>query len=451
MRVPATDTRGRVRCKARFGGDLASGGTFPQIDRGMAAPASLSPARAAWVTLAILSGLNFLNYLDRYVMSAVLTPLQKDLHLDDTRGGWAASAFMLGYFLTAPFFGYLGDRYPRKYLMLGGVIAWSLATAASGLAQNFTEFFCIRIFVGIGEACFVTMGPSWISDLFASTRRNTAITLFYVAIPVGSAIGFTIGGWFAARGDWRGAFWWVGLPGVVLALSLLFLREPRRGEADGLEGKTPVPARFREVLHLLLHRRYNLLVWGYAAQTFSIGAFAFWGPSFLHRIHALPLDRASTLFGEILAGTGLVATLLGGFLANQIRRRMATGYVWLMALSMTLAIPVCFFALMTTDVTLCLSGLAASMFFLFLPTGPITSEIFEIVPVHLRASAVALCTFMIHLFGDLGSPAAVGFVSDRMHHDLRAGVLVLPGVLVAGSVLWWILLRCTPVFFKVEP
>jgi hypothetical protein len=106
---------------------------------------------------------------------------------------------------------------------------------------------------------------------------------------------------------------------------------------------------------------------------------------------------------------------------------------------------------MTTDVTLCLSGLAASMFFLFLPTGPITSEIFEIVPVHLRASAVALCTFMIHLFGDLGSPAAVGFVSDRMHHDLRAGVLVLPGVLVAGSVLWWILLRCTPVFFKVEP
>ncbi len=451
MGVPATDTRGPLRCKARFGDNLASPGRFPQIDRAMAASASFSPARAAWITLALLSGLNFLNYLDRYVMSAVLTPLQKDLRLDDTAGGWAASAFMLGYFLTAPFFGYLGDRHPRKYLMLGGVMVWSVATAASGLAQSFPEFFAIRIFVGIGEACFVTMGPSWISDLFSATRRNTAITLFYVAIPVGSAIGFTIGGWFAQRGDWRGAFWWVGLPGVLLALSLLFLREPRRGEADGIAGQlAPTTTRFAEILRLLLDRRYNLLVWGYAAQTFAIGAFGFWGPSFLHRIHALPLDRSSTLFGEILAGTGLVATLLGGWIANQVRRHIATGYVWLMALSMTLAVPVCFYALITPNATLSLAGLAAGMFFLFLPTGPITSEIFEIVPVHLRASAVALCVFMIHLFGDLGSPAAVGFVSDHAGHDLRSGVLVLPGVLLAGAVLWWILLRFTPSLSKVE-
>src|ERR1700744_203014 len=138
-------------------------------------PVALTPARAAWITLAILSGLNMLNYLDRYVMSAVLTPMQQDLGLTDGGAGAAASAFMWGYFITVPLFGYLGDRLPRKYLMLAGVVVWSLATALSGIAHSFHELFAIRLFVGVGEACFVSMSPSWISDLFASPRRNTAL------------------------------------------------------------------------------------------------------------------------------------------------------------------------------------------------------------------------------------------------------------------------------------
>jgi len=403
----------------------------------------------AWWTLGLLFGLNLLNYLDRYVMSAVLTPIQHDLRLGD---GDAASAFMLGYFLTAPIFGYLGDRYPRKFLMLAGVMVWSAATACSALAQNFSELFCIRVFVGVGEAAFVTMGPSWISDLFSATRRNTAITIFYVAIPVGSAIGFTIGGWFADRGDWRGAFLWAGLPGILFALSLLFLREPRRGEADGVEAEvgTHGHVRWREVAGLLAKKRYALLVWGYAAQTFAIGAFGIWGPAFLNRIHQLPLGHASTIFGEMLAGTGFVATMLGGFIANRLRLRTAAGYPWLMALSMAAAVPICFFALTTASATWSLVGLGASMFFLFLPTGPITSEMLEIVPVHLRASAVALSMFMTHLFGDLGSPAAVGYVSQAAHHNLQIGVLILPAMLVVGTVLWACLVWATPATREIE-
>ena len=411
----------------------------------MRSPASvpLSSPTTAWFTLAILSGLNMFNYLDRYVMSAVLTPMQKELGLSDGDAGWAASAFMLGYFITAPVFGYLGDRFPRKYLMLGGVLVWSLATAGSGLASNFAHLFAIRMVVGVGEACFVTMGPSWISDVFAATRRNTALTLFYVAIPFGSAIGFTIGGWFAQHGDWRGAFIYAGLPGVILALLLLTIREPRRGESDGVEGTNVPKARVSEVGGLLLNRRYNLLVWGYAAQTFSIGAFGVWGPTFLHRIHGMSLGSASTIFGAMLAGTGLVATLLGGFLANGLRRRTAAGYVWVMALSLIAATPVCFFALMIGNATLSLVGLGTSMFFLFLPTGPIASEIFEIVPVHLRASAMALCTFVIHLFGDFVSPTVVGNLSTFYGDDLQKGVLILPAVLLAGAALWCVLIRFT--------
>ena len=408
-------------------------------------PVTQTLSRAAWITLAILSGLNMLNYLDRYVMSAVLTPMRHDLGLTEGGGGAAASAFMWGYFITVPFFGYLGDRMPRKYLMLAGVVVWSLATAFSGFAHTFLQLFIIRLFVGVGEACFVSMSPSWISDLFASPRRNTALTLFYVAIPVGSALGFTIGGWFAEHHDWRHAFIYTGLPGVLMALTLLLLREPRRGEADGMAEKVHESAKIAEVFDLLRNKRYSLLVWGYAAQTFAMGGFAVWGANFLVEAHQMKIGYAATMFGAILAGTGLVATLVGGFIANYLRKRTPAGYVWLMAVSMLLATPTCIFALTVGNGTLSLIGLGVSMFLLFLPTGPITSEIFEIVPVHLRASAVALCTFMIHLFGDLGSPTIVGYLSDGLG-GLKYGVLILPVLLLVGAILWGILIRYT-----VEP
>jgi MFS family permease len=402
----------------------------------------------AWGALAILSGLNMLNYLDRYVMSGVLTPLQQDLGLDDSAAGWAASAFMLGYFLTAPLFGYLGDRFPRKLLMMAGVLVWSGATALSGWAQNFEQLFCIRIFVGVGEAAFVTMGPSWIADLFSPARRNTALTLFYVAIPFGSAIGFTLGGQFAERGEWRDAFLYAGLPGVLLALVLLFLREPRRGESDGATGalpKTTVP----ELLGLFRNRRYQLLVWGYTAQTFALGAFGLWGPAFLHRVHGLPLKEAATVFGVMLAGSGLFATLLGGLAATRLHRVTPAGYAWVMAFSIVAALPVCGFALTVGNATLSLVGLGASMFLLFLPTGPVMSELIEVVPIHLRATAVALCTFLIHLFGDWGSPTIVGYVSD-WSGSLEKGVLILPFVLMIGAVFWCLLLRFTREPIPVE-
>jgi MFS family permease len=405
-------------------------------------PSLPGAANWAWCTLAIMTGLNIFNYLDRYVMSAVLTPMEKELGMNDGDAGWAASAFMLGYFITAPFFGYLGDRFPRKFLMLGGVMVWSLATAASGLAHGFAELFAIRIVVGVGEACFVTLGPSWISDVFAKTGRNTALTIFYVATPFGSAIGFTIGGWFAQHGDWRNAFFYVGLPGVLLALLLLLIPEPRRGASDGIGTEIP-KASVKEVGALLLNRRYNLLVWGYAALTFSIGAFGYWGPTFLYRTHGMSLGYSGTIFGAMLAGSGFVATLIGGFLANVLRKRTPAGYVWVMALSLVAATPVCFFALMVGSTTLSLVGLGASMFFLFLPSGPIASEIFEIVPVHLRASAMAMATFVIHLFGDFGSPTIVGHISTYFGGNLQRGVLILPVVLTFGAILWCVLIRYT--------
>jgi MFS family permease len=408
----------------------------------MSRPLPTSTAATAWNALVILTGLNLFNYLDRYVMSAVVTPMQKDLALSDRAAGSVAAAFMLSYLLCAPVFGYVGDRHARKYLMLASVVVWSMATAACGFAQNFTQLYAARLIVGVGEACFVTMAPSWISDCFAAARRNTALSFFYAAIPFGSAIGFVFGGLFAQHGDWRGAFIYAGLPGVVLALSLLLLREPARGEADGLAPEAVIAPHVGEIAGLMLNRRYALLVWGYAAQTFAIGAFGVWGPTFLYRIHGMDLASSATIFGGMLAGTGLVATLLGGMLANMLRRRTAAAYVWVMALSLVIAVPLCFLAVMAGDRTLSLVGFGASMFFIFLPTGPLASEMFEIVPVHLRASAVAVSMFVIHLFGDFISPTIVGQLSTQWA-SLQKAVLVLPAALVLGAVLWGALIAFT--------
>ena len=150
----------------------------------------LSPS---W-TLAILSGLNLFNYLDRYVLSAVLSPLQKELHINDGQAGRIMTAFMIGYFVTSPFFGYLGDRFPRKWLIAAGIFVWSLGTVLTGFAGTFAVLLGYRVLVGLGEASYATISPSLISDNFKPAQRNNALTIFYVAIPVGAALGSIIGG-----------------------------------------------------------------------------------------------------------------------------------------------------------------------------------------------------------------------------------------------------------------
>ncbi|HWF17628.1 MAG TPA: MFS transporter, partial [Verrucomicrobiae bacterium] len=269
----------------------------------------LSPA---WM-LTILSGLNLFNYLDRYVLSAVLTPLQKELHLSNGQAGRIMTAFMIGYFVTSPFFGYLGDRLPRKWLIAVGIFVWSLGTLLTGYATTFAVLLSYRVLVGLGEASYATISPSLISDEFPPERRNNALTIFYVAIPVGAALGSILGGVIAARYSWREAFIWAGAPGLLLALILLPFKEPERG---GMEGKAAECAKrptVTDILNLFRVKNYMLVVWGYTAYTFALGAFGFWGPTFLTRVHNVAVKDAGTFFGAVLVVAGLLGTLLTGY------------------------------------------------------------------------------------------------------------------------------------------
>lgn len=393
-------------------------------------------------SLVILTGLNLLDYLDRQILAAVLPKLQAEIKIGDEQAGNIATAFMLGYFLTSPIFGYLGDRMPRRWLIAAGVFVWSLGTLLSGHAHTYTMLILFRVLVGFGEASFGTISPGWIADLFSPAKRNTAISWFYLAIPVGSAIGYILGSKIAAVYDWRMAFLCAGYPGLLLAFLMFVLREPARGAME----TAPVEASggstgWRMYFELFTFPSYVLVIAGYVAQTFAMGGFAFWAPSFLVRAHKMELDAAGGFFGQALVIMGLLATLGGGYLATVWQRRTGRGYAWMLAISALGAVPTAFAAFGLQDATQAKAAMAASMFFLFLCTGPLNTLILETVPVRMRATAVAASIFCIHMFGDLWSPKVVGHFADRWNDLPRACLWVLPGSLVVSAALWcWLLL-----------
>jgi len=399
-------------------------------------------------SLVVLTGLNLLDYLDRQLLAAVLTPIKNELRLSDEQLGTIQSAFMWGYFLTSPIFGWLGDRVPRRWLVGAGVFVWSLGTLMSGHVSALGALIFFRVLVGFGEASFGTISPAWIADLFSAKRRNTAISIFYLAIPVGSALGYIIGSAVAARFGWRAAFLWAGYPGLLLAFVLLGLREPQRGAMDGADTAAgeaaeaqPQSGGWRAYLELWKFRRYRLVVAGYVAQTFAMGAFALWAPTFLYRVHRMTFEAAGRFFGLALVLTGITATLAGGLAATAWQRRSPAGYAWVLGLSAALAVPVAFAAFLLPDPGQARVALVGAMFLLFVPTGPINTLILETVPVAERARAMAASIFAIHFFGDLWSPRIVGALSDRFG-SLQPAVLLLPVALI-GSAGFWLWLAMT--------
>jgi MFS family permease len=292
-----------------------------------------------------------------------------------------------------------------------------------------------RVLVGLGEASYATISPSLISDNFEPKRRNNALTIFYVAIPVGAALGSILGAQIAAHYTWRDAFIWAGAPGLLLALVLLPFREPERGVIEGKANECTERPSAGSILNLFRIADYLLVVLGYTAYTFALGAFGLWGPTFLVRVHQVPLAEAGNFFGIVLVVSGLLGTMIGGFAATQWQKRNPAGYAFTLALSVLAAVPFVVLAFMAKGTTMSMVFLAASMFLLFLCTGPVNTLIIETVPVNLRSSAMALSIFMIHLFGDMWSSEIVGRLADAWQ-NLRAAVMILPVALLIGGLLW---------------
>jgi MFS family permease len=392
-------------------------------------------ARTAMSILVVLSAINFVNYLDRYVLSAVLVPLSDELGIGDVQGGLLGTAFMVVYMVAAPLGGYLGDRGSRKILVAGGVALWSLATIGSGFADDYSSLLMMRALIGIGEAGYATVAPTIIADLFAPKRRGRMLSYFYLAIPMGSALGYLLGGWVGEHYGWRAAFWVAGGPGLLLAVAAAMLPEPKRG---GLDEEEPVkPERLSPVQtgrRLLDSPAWVINTIGTTLMTFSMGGLAFWMPTFLVRAHGLSLSSASIQFGGVTVVAGLVGTLLGGHLGDKAQAKGQGGYLRVSGWGLLLGAPFAFLMpLMPTANMVFVAAFFAELL-LFLNTGPLNAALVACMPPTLRASAFALNVFMIHAFGDAFSPTLMGWISEQSHLGIAVAFTGVP-IAIGGVVL----------------
>jgi MFS family permease len=356
---------------------------------------------------------------------------------------------MIGYFVTSPLFGVLGDRLPRKGLIAGGVLVWSLATFASGAsamagaAGSFVALITSRILVGVGEASYATLSPTIIDDLTEPDRKNRVLALFYAAIPVGSALGYVVGGVVEHAWGWQWAFYVAGAPGIALALLVLAIDEPRRAIASA--GAAPRDGVLAATRKLITMKGYLYAVLGAIAYTFALGALAAWAPKYLVARLELPLNVANFWLGVILVATGFAGTAVGGFLGDRWPGRDRTrAALAVCALSVVLAVPCACFSLMARSPALAFTAIGCTEFFLFVSTAPFNAAILGAVPSQLRASAMALSIFATHLFGDLLSPPAVGELSDAIRGgasddhgaSLRAALFTLPAMIALAAAFW---------------
>lgn len=392
--------------------------------------------RGAWAVLGLLTLINLLNYLDRYILAALVPSIQADLLINDLQVGLLGTAFMLMYFVISPLFGWLGDRYQRFWLMGAGVAVWSAATAASGMARSYSGMVWSRLGVGVGEASYATISPALLGDFFPKALRGRAFAIFFMAIPVGSALGYLLGGYLGQRFGWRQAFLFAGLPGLVAAVALFFFRDPPRGRFDGGGVENAIQLKLLHVYRgLWLNKSYRFTVAGYAASTFVVGGVAFWMPSYLVRMYGMELANANMIFGAVTVVAGLLGTLVGGVWADRWALRSADAYMKLGALSALVSALIFVAVLGARDLWVLFALIFALEFFLFLSTSPINAQIVNCVPVGYRATANAVSIFAIHLLGDAVSPTLMGAISD--HSNLRVAMIVGPvGIAVAGF-LWF--------------
>ncbi|HVC45703.1 MAG TPA: MFS transporter [Terracidiphilus sp.] len=381
-------------------------------------------------TFLLLLGLNLLNYIDRYILPGAQPLIQREFHATDQQMGLLTTALFVTYMLVAPLTGWLGDRFPRKPLILGGAILWSLATLATAWVHSYWTLFLRHALVGVGEATFGIFAPAVLADFYPERDRNRILSIFYLAIPVGAALGYLAGGELGSHFGWRMPFFLCAIPGLAIAALYFWIgREPVRGASDRLR-QTRSRATFTG---LFTNSAFLTATFGLAALTFAMGGISAWVPTFLHRVAGLSVGRSSEVVGAITVVDGIAGTAVGGWIAQRWLRTNHRALYLLSFWSVALTLP-CGVLVFFGPSTWAVPSLLAAEFFLFLNTGPLNTAIVNSVSAPIRASAISVNLFIIHAFGDSFSPTIIGAISDRTG-SLRVGLGATLLALVVSCVI----------------
>jgi MFS transporter, Spinster family, sphingosine-1-phosphate transporter len=408
--------------------------------------------QSARLALWLLIAINLINYMDRYVLAAVQPLIINELSPPgpDKRywSGMLATAFLLSYTLAAPLFNWLAIRLSRWFLIGIAVIIWSLASGGSGLAPTYLILLATRVFVGIGEAAYGPVAPSVLADLYPIERRGRVLSWFYMAIPVGSALGYAVGGIVSAAFDsWRAPFYVLTVPGLILGAACLLI--------PGLPGTRPAGAsgiRTGDVLsqakNLIRNSSYVLNTLGMTAMTFALGGLAFWMPDYVANYRDpenTSLAAAGTIFGGITVVSGLLATLAGGIVGDRLTRTYPGAYFLVSGIGMLLGLPM-FLLVLITPFPMAWVLIFLAEFCLFFNTGPSNTVLANVTTPSVRSTAFAINIFVIHMLGDVISPPLIGRVTDRYGGNMNYGFLCVSAAILLSGLFW---LAGTP-FLKAD-
>ncbi|MBA2586896.1 MAG: MFS transporter [Chthoniobacterales bacterium] len=397
---------------------------------GLTIPERKPGARAA---LALLLGINIFNYIDRQILSAVEPEIRRTFFPPNdlnamAKTGALGMVFLVTYMISAPLLGWLSDRFSRWVVIGTCVILWSLASGASGLAATFGILVATRIFIGIGEGGYGPAAPALLSDLYPLKNRGRILSIFCLAIPVGSALGYVFGGLVNIHLGWRWAFYLVTPPGLLLGLFCFFQRDTR----VAVSARTRRPRlSWNSYQTLFRTRSFVINTFATAAMTFAIGGLGFWTPAYL-QYRGQP-KSATIVFGGVIVVAGLISTLLGGWLGDRLQPKFPGAYFLVSGAGMVLAFPL-FVAMLYTPFPVAWFLMFASIFLIFLNTGPSNAALANVSHPSIRASAFAVNILIIHALGDVPAFPTIGYIGG--HANMNVAFLVVSGMMLLAGLLW---------------
>jgi MFS transporter, Spinster family, sphingosine-1-phosphate transporter len=408
-------------------------------------PQPTASVAGATTALVLLTALNFVNYIDRYILPGVQEQVKHEFHLSDEHIGTLTFWFMIAYMFTSPITGWLGDRFPRKPMIVIAALFWAAINFLTATVHSYDSLNIRHAALGVGEASFGIFAPSLLADYYEPDQRNRVLTIFNVAIPVGAALGYLVGGTVGEHYGWRMSFIVSAIPAAILAILIaIFMKEPARGASQHEKAKVEKGT----ILSLIKNPAYLCSILGYAAVTFSLGGISWWMPSFLQRIDGRSQSSAAYIMGAITVVAGLGGTITGGTIAQRWSRTNPKALYLVPAISAAIAVPpalLCFFG----PHNLTLYGLGAAIFLIFLGTGPVNAATLNAVRPEIRATAMAGQLFIIHALGDAISPRIIGAVSDRSTLNLGLGSTLITMLLAA--VIFFIGSRYAPPLHAEQP
>lgn len=389
--------------------------------------------RYAWYVVIVLMLANVSSFIDRQILALLVGPIKRDLHLSDTEMSLLMGfSFALFYTLFGIFIGHFADKFNRRNIIIAGVTMWSLMTALCGGIKNYTQFFFARMGVGVGEATLSPSAYSLISDYFPPSKLSRALSTYSMGVFLGMGLAIVVGAGlisalptegmvqipiFGSIYPWQLMFFYIGLPGLLIALLVMSIKEPDRKES--LEQQKIAKPSLSEALQIIWQNRsaYSAIVLGTSFTAFANYGTSAWVPTYFNRTFDWAMPVIGLKFGLIVTIFSGLGVLIGGWLADRyVRNGAKAGRVYVGVISgVGILVSAGNFLLGNPD--LILLSLAIPAFFMAFPLGAAAAAVQELMPNRVRALASSIFLFFINMVGMGGGPYVVAFFTDSVFHD----------------------------------